>query len=244
MIKLSMHTKLLYLDDSYLKECKCKIVSFDELGNNRYRLVLDQTVFYPIGGGQACDQGTLSNDSWKATVQEVVIKDGEVRHIVLSDTPPTVGLELNGVINWNRRFKLMKIHSAGHVVDWAMFMLGYCPRPLMPYKGDHGKKAFVGYMGEIQEDIKEKLEQKSNELITKKLSITWEFVSYEQLQKDAIYLQSDLPTNKPLRKITLEGVGSVADGGTQVKNTSEIGKIIITSITSQGGETKVEYRVE
>ena len=65
----------------------------------------------------------------------------------------------------------------------------------------------------------------------------------EELQNDAIYLQPGLPTNKPLRKITLEGVGSVADGGTQVKNTSEIGQIIIDDIETVDEETVVHYKL-
>ena len=87
------------------------------------------------------------------------------------------------------------------------------------------------------------MEDMSNELIQKDLSISWTYASLEELQKDAIYLQPGLPTNKPLRKITLEGVGSVADGGTQVKKTSEIGKVQIESIISENGETIVNYRV-
>lgn len=238
-----MQTKLLYLDDSYQQKMDAEIVEMDEIAPGRYRLVLDQTVFYPIGGGQATDQGRLFNDSWEGKVQEVVIKDGEVRHFVTSAVPPTVGMKVTGEIDWNRRNKLMKIHSGGHVVDFAMYLLEYSPKPLMPFKGDHGKDAFIIYTGTLDKDIRKDLENKANELVAKNLSITWSYASYEDLQKEAIYLQPGLPTNKPLRKITLEGVGSVADGGTQVKQTGEIGKIEVTSVVSGNGETVVKYKV-
>lgn len=238
-----MKTKLLYLDDSYAKSMEAKVLEFDEVSPGRYRLVLNQTVFYPIGGGQATDQGKLHNDSWDGQVQEVVIKDGEVRHFVTSKTPPTVGMRVTGEIDWDRRYKLMKIHSGGHVVDFAMYLLGYSPKTLMPYKGDHGKKAFIVYQGTLDKDIRQELEDKANELIQKNLSITWDYAPMEQLEKEAIYIQPGLPTNKPLRKITLEGVGTVADGGTQVKKTGKVGKIQVSSVTSDGAETIVNYTV-
>ena len=238
-----METNLLYLEDSYKKTMDAEILEVDHDVNGRLRVVLDQTVFYPIGGGQATDQGKLRADGWEATVQEVVIKDGEVRHYLQADTPPTVGMKVTGEIDWDRRYKLMKIHSAGHLVDFAMFMLGYSPKILMPYKGDHGKKAFILYKGIVNKDIRQELEEKANELVGKNLNITWEQVSLAELEKDAIYLQPGLPSDKPLRKITLESVGSVADGGTQVKKTSEVGKIEVTNVEIEGEDTKVSYRV-
>ena len=238
-----MKTKLLYLDDSYQVTMDAEIVEVDEPSPGRYRVVLDQTVFYPIGGGQATDQGKLIGDGWEGQVQEVVIKDGEVRHFVTSSTPFQVGMKVRGEINWDRRYKLMKIHSGGHIVDFAIYLLGYSPSTLMPYKGDHGKDAFIVYKGIVDKDIRKEVEDKANELILKNLKITWSFAPLEELQKEAIYLQPGLPTNKPLRKITLEGVGTVADGGTQVKETGEVGKIEVTSVTSENEETVVKYRV-
>lgn len=238
-----MKTTLLYLDDSYAKSMEAEILEVDKTPDGRTRVVLDQTVFYPIGGGQACDQGKLIGDNWTAEVVEVVIKDGEVRHFVKAATEPTVGMKVRGEINWDRRYNLMKIHSGGHVVDFAMHVLGYSPSPLMPIKGDHGKKAFIVYQGEVDHDIKQELENKANELIQKDLSITWDYADLATLEKEAIYIQPGLPANKPLRKITLEGVGTVADGGTQVHKTGEVGHITIEHVGMENGETVVSYKV-
>lgn len=210
----------------------------------RYRLILDQTAFYPMGGGQPTDQGKLEGDGWKGDVFQAMMKDGEIQHYVNAKIPPTTGMKVKGAIDWGRRYKNMRMHSAGHVVDFAMYVLGYSPAPLMPMKGDHGKKPFIVYEGIVNKDIKQELQDKSNELIKKNLKITWEYADLEALKKDAIYLQPGLPTNKPLRKITLEGVGSVADGGTQVKEIGEVGEIEIPSVENDGVYTTVTYLIK
>lgn len=239
-----MKTTPMYLEDSYSQEVDAQILDVQPEGNKRWRLLLDKTVFYPMGGGQPTDQGELSASGWNGKVYMVMMKDGEIWHYVESENTPSVGSTVHGKIDWDRRFKNMRVHSAGHVVDFAMHVLGYSPNRLKPMKGDHGKKPYIVYQGILGKDIRQELENKSNELVTKALPLTTVFVPLAELEKDAIYLQPGLPTNKPLRKLTLEGVGSVADGGTQVKNTSEVGKISIPSVTEQEGNTVVTYTVE
>ncbi len=236
-----MKTKQLYLDDSYLKEMDATVLDVQPEGNGRWRLILDQTVFYPMGGGQPTDQGTLTQEAWKADVYMVMMKDGEIWHYINAAAAPDVGSAVHGVINWDRRFKNMRMHSGGHVVDFAMHVLGYSPSPLLPMKGDHGKKPFIVYQGTIAEDLKQKLEEKANELVVKDLKFSTLFQPLEDLQKEAIYLQPGLPTDKPLRTLRLETIGAVADGGTQVHQTSEVGKISIVNVETKEGNTVVSY---
>lgn len=236
-----MKTQQLYLNDSYLKEMDATILEVQPEGNNRYRLILDTTVFYPMGGGQPTDQGKLTNDNWTGDVYQVMMKDGEIWHYVNATRQPANGITVHGTIHWDRRFKNMRVHSAGHVVDFAMFLLGYSPKTLIPIKGDHGKKPYIVYQGTVTEDIKQKLEDKANELIQKDLKFSWLFQPLEDLQKEAIYLQPGLPANKPLRTLKLETVGAVADGGTQVHSTKEVGSISIPEIKSENGITTVFY---
>ncbi len=193
-----MKTQQLYLEDSYLKEMDAEILDVQSEGEGRYRVILDKTVFYPMGGGQATDQGKLEGE-YSAEVYQVLNKDGEIWHFVKSSTTPSVGMKVHGVINWDRRYKNMKLHSAGHIVDFAMYVLGYSPKNLIPIKADHDKNPHIVYEGILDEDIKQKLEDKANELIDKNLEISWYFQPLEDLQKEAIYLQPNLPTNKPLR---------------------------------------------
>ncbi len=238
-----MKTKQLYLDDSYVKEVDATVLEVLPESTGKWRMILDQTVFYPMGGGQPADQGALSTDAWKADVYMVMNKDGEIWHYINAQTPPAVGAKVHGVINWDRRFKNMRMHSAGHVIDFAMHILGYSPSPLMPLKGDHGKKPFIVYQGIIGEDIRQKLDDKSNELVGKDLKFSTLFQPFEDLQKEAIYLQPGLPTNKPLRTLRLDTVGAVADGGTQVHSTKEVGRITITNVEAKEGNTIISYAI-
>lgn len=239
-----MKTEPLYLEDSYLKEVDAQVLQILPEGTHRYRLLLDKTVFYPMGGGQPTDQGKLTSGNWSADVYQVLMKDGEIWHYVQSTVPPNEGLTVHGAINWERRYKHMRLHSAGHVVDFAMFLLGYSPKTLMPFKGDHGKKPYIVYQGVLDKDIKQELEDKSNELVERNLKFTWLFQPLEDLKKEAVYLQPGLPTDKPLRTLRLETVGAVADGGTQVRSTKEVGKITIVSLLPDNGNTIVSYSLQ
>ena len=208
-------TRPLYLEDSYLKEMDAKILEAAKESEKRWQLVLDQTVFYPMGGGQPTDQGTLSSANWKGKVYQVLQKGDKIIHYVETEEPPQIGATVKGTLDWDRRYLHMRLHSAGHVVDFALYLLGYSPSPLMPFKGDHGKKPLIYYQGTIEQDFKDELEKKAADLISKNLHFSFRFVSYEELEKEAIYMQPGLPKNKPLRLLTLEGIGSVVDGGTQ-----------------------------
>lgn len=235
-----MKTQPLYLENSYLKEMEAKILDLKPDGNG-WKVNLDKTVFYPMGGGQPTDQGLLTSKDWRGEVYQVLMKNGEIWHYIKSQTAPAVNITVHGTINWDRRYKNMRVHSAGHVIDFAMYILGYSPKTLTPFKGDHGKKPYIVYLGTLNEDIKQKLEDKANELVGKNLKFTTLFQPFEALQKEAIYLQPGLPINKPLRTLRLESVGAVADGGTQVAATKEVGKISISAIESKGGNTEVFY---
>ncbi|MDE1833230.1 MAG: alanyl-tRNA editing protein [Candidatus Micrarchaeota archaeon] len=236
-----MLTESIYLTDSYAKEMDAKVMVVEKESDQKYKVILDKTVFYPIGGGQPTDQGYLAYGGNKAEIYLVIIKDGEIWHHIKTDNPPVVGDVVHGTIDWERRYKNMRLHSGGHVIDFAMYLLGYSPKTLQPLKGDHGKKPYIAYQGTIEQDIRQRLEDKSNELVTNELKFSCEFKTLDEVRKSAIYVQPGLPTNKSLRMLKLEGVGAVADGGTQVANTKEVGRIQITSVEKKGDQTIVSY---
>lgn len=240
-----MKTKPLYLDDPYLKSMEATILEVLPEKEGVYRLILEQTVFYPMGGGQPTDQGFLTfSDGTKAEVYQVLLKEGEINHYVKTLSAPKVGEKIHGEIEWERRFKNMRVHTAGHVVDFAIHLLGYSPTPLYPTKGDHGKKPFVIYTGLLKKDIKEELQKKVDELTSQDFKFSWSFEPLEVLEKEAIYLQPGLPKSKPLRCLRLEGVGAVADGGTILSSMKEVGKVTILSVECNEAETTVRYQVE
>ncbi len=239
-----MKTQPIYLEDPYLKFIEAQIMDVIPEKDDIYRIILDQTVFYPMGGGQPTDQGILTfEDGAKGEVYQVLMKEGEINHYVKADFSPEPGQKVHGTINWERRYKNMKVHSAGHIVDFAVFLLGYSPTPLHPLKGDHGKKPFVLYSGTIDSSVKDKIQEKANELIQRNLKFSWSFELLDELQKEAIYLQPGLPVNKPLRALRLEGVGTVADAGTIVASTGEVESVTVLSVESSGQETKIRYVV-
>jgi Ser-tRNA(Ala) deacylase AlaX len=214
----------------------------------RFRVLLDRTVFYPMGGGQPTDQGTLSwNNAPQAKVYQVMMKDGEIWHYLEpfnhTQAPLEVGQPVEGEIDWERRYQNMRVHAGGHLVDFALFRLGLVPGTLRPLKGDHGKKPYVLYEGYSEGLTPARLVEEVEKLIAEKLEFNWEFASLEELQQDAIYLQPGLPSNKPLRKLKLSGVGSVADGGTLVRNSSEVKHITISSIDDIDGQVKISYQL-
>ena len=134
-----MKTQLLYLDESYQKSMDAQVLEVLPEASGKFRILLDRTVFYAMGGGQPTDQGKLTSDSWQADVYQVIIKDGELWHYLNATSAPTVGQTVHGELNWERRFKHMRLHSAGHIIDFSLFLLGYSPNQLTPLKGDHGK---------------------------------------------------------------------------------------------------------
>lgn len=240
-----METKPLYLTDPYLREMEAGVLEVLPESQNRWRVRLDQTVFYPMGGGQPTDQGRLAYDGKEVKVYQVMLKEGDIWHYLETPEPPPVGVKIQGAIDWNRRFQNMRVHTAGHVIDYALYRLGVSPRPLAPTKADHGKKPFVQYAGKVSPALDlAAVEAETNRLIAQNLKFSWEFASLDQLQKDAIYLQPGLPTGKPLRKLTLENIGSVADGGTILGTSGEVGAVKVLKIEEkEGADTVVWYQV-
>ena len=116
-------------------------------------------------------------------------------------------------------------------------------KDLTPLRGGHGKKAFIEYKGEIDPAIKDKLEIGVNSILQQDLEIVSKFVTYEELVKQSQFLPPHLPKNKPLRTLKIGSFPAMPDGGVQVKNTKEIGKIWIANITVQNGITNIRYGV-
>ncbi len=177
----------LYMHDAYLKEMEATIIDVAKETDNRWLVVLDKTIFYPRGGGQSTDQGILFRDTWKGKVSQALQKEDKIIHFVEGSEPPQKGTVVKGTLDWDRRYLHMRLHSAGHVVDFALYLLRFSPIPLMPFKGDHGKKPVIYYQGTVQEDFRETLEQKANELISKNLPFSIRFATYEELERGTMY---------------------------------------------------------
>lgn len=238
-------TKLSYMEDSYKLEGTSSIVDItkDEKGNDV--MILDQTYFYPQGGGQPFDQGTIYKDNAQMIVSEVRFNEGKVLHIgkIMSGSfgkMDTVFFKIDG----ERRAVNRRNHTAGHLIDIAMKTVGN----FTPIKGFHFPQgAYVEYQGIVDEAKKEEmrstLENKIDNLIESSLPVVTRFVQKNELAKYCDFVPEWLPSDKPIRLVTIGDYKGHPCGGTHVKNTSEIKKLIIEKIANKKGNTRISYKI-
>lgn len=234
-----MNTKPLYLEDVYQKTCTAKIIDL-VVNKDRCIVVLDQTIFYPEGGGQPCDQGTIKSDKGNLRVDKVSLNGDKIMHEGKIQGEFKTGETVECEIDWDRRFKNMQMHTAGHILHEAVKSLIPDCNPL---GAEHGKHAYFIYEGKISEILESRMLIKANEIIDQNLPIQTQFVSLEELQKRASWLPAHLPTNKPLRIMWIGNYDPIPDGGTQVNRTSEITKFSEIKITPEGENTKISYKL-
>jgi misacylated tRNA(Ala) deacylase len=226
-------TELLFLKDSYLKEFDACIV-----GIEGECVELDKTAFYPQGGGQPCDLGTLEGRK----VLEVVKKSGKVLHKLESIEGLNVGEKVHGVIDWERRYWFMRMHSSAHIIAGVIFketgnlitgnQLGN-PESRVDFNTENYSPEFF-----------KSIEGKTNEVIERNLEHKISFLSREETLKipELFRLKDVLPKEIPeFRIVSIGGFDTQADGGTLVKNTSEIGRIKITRTENKGAKNRRLY---
>lgn len=234
-----MQTKQIYYEDQYKKSLTAKIVAI-ETNVSMASLILNETIFYPEGGGQPSDQGTIIGTDGKLEVQQVVLKDNEIVHIGKLTGKLVSGEQVDTSIDWNRRLTNMRVHSAGHIINDAV---GSLFPELIPVGGEHGKKSYIKYNGHLDRVSFAMILAKANEIIDLDLPIATEFVTLEELKKRATFVPENLPKNKPLRIMQIGEFSVIPDGGTQVKRTGEIDRITEVSITNEGEFSYVNYKI-
>lgn len=236
---LSSMTDLIYLTDSYKKSLKTSVVSVSKRGQVT-EVILTQTVFYPIGGGQPSDKGEIIGKNGKITVKHVRMQQGEVIHEGILEGILVPGDTVECVIDWELRYYHMRLHSAGHIVHEAVMKAAPV---LIPQKGEHGDHPYIEYKGSLTIDKKVEIEKIANEIVDMKKKLTTKFVTYDELVREAAYVPDHLPKHKPLRIVQVEGSAPIPDGGTQVHNAEEVGHIDITAIENTPETVKVHYAI-
>jgi misacylated tRNA(Ala) deacylase len=232
-------TKALYMEDSYMKECKATVA---KVTDNKY-VVLDQTIFYPNAGGQPNDTGRIIKGDEEFIVDFVKKLGNEISHEI--DHPGlSVGDNVKCVIDWQRRHKLMRYHTAAHLLSAIIFR-------------DTGAKITGNQLAEDKGRIdfslatfdKEKLksyEHEFNRWTEKKSPVKiYNLPKEEAFRIESIFrLKNVLPdTVKEIRVIEIQGVDKQACGGTHVKDIAEIGKIRITETVNKGKDNRRVYFV-
>jgi len=227
----------LYMDDSYLKEFEATVASVKD---NKY-IVLDKTTFYPRGGGQPHDTGVLVKDNEEFPVVYVGKFSGVISHEVSKP-----GLKQNdkviGKINWERRYKLMRMHTAAHLLSGIFHVkLG----ALITGNQKDVEKTRMDFNLENFDRAKvEEMVSLANEIIKKDLPVKVYYKNREEAMKipGVIKLANTLPPDiENLRIVEIEGADIQADGGTHVKSLKEIGTIDILKIDNKGKSNRRLY---
>lgn len=230
-------TELLYLTDSYLQTFEATVVEQLEQA-----VVLDRTAFYPGGGGQPRDQGTLSSGkrAWQVTTIKRVA--GRPAHFVDGDPPP-LGSVVTGQLDWERRYRLMRTHTAMHVlcgVIWRDYHSSVTGGNMEPLKGRMDFE-FETMRQELVAQIEAavNLEVAAARQVVIRILPREEAFQIPDLIRTKINL---LPEGiKEVRTVELSGLDLQADGGTHVANTNEVGQMRIVDYKSKGKINKRIY---
>lgn len=218
-------TEKLFYEDSHRTECAGKVLACEEK-KDHYEIVLDQTVFFPEGGGQYADTGVLG----EAKVLDVHEKQGVIYH--WCDRPVEVGSTVVGQIQWEERFEKMQQHSGEHIVSGLVHeKFGY------NNVGFHlgGDYCTMDFDGPITKDELKEIERLANEAVYQNLKIEVSYPSKEELKN--MEYRSKIEIDGQVRIVTIPKYDVCACCAPHVKDTGEIGMIkLVNMINYKGGE--------
>ena len=232
-------TDLLYQTDSYLREFTAQVLAVEEGA-----LVLDRSAFYPGGGGQPADSGSLMLGETTYTIKRAKKVGAQVLHFVEGDIPmPDVGQVVQGKIDWTHRYELMRTHTALHILcgvvfrDYGALVTGGNMEPLQ------GRMDFE--FETMHKDLVEKIEQAVNQEVANARPVQVKILPREEAFQipDLIRTKINLLPEgiREVRVVEIVGLDLQADGGTHVKNTSEVGHIQVVDYKSKGKINKRIY---
>lgn len=234
-------TELLYQTDAYLKEFSATIIFVDEATR---AIVLDRSAFYPGGGGQPCDFGTLEVYGVKYPVEKVKKQGDDVLHFLGGTEPlPAPNSASIGTLDWVRRHQLMRTHTAMHILCGTVFR-------------DYGAKVTGGDMDPLKGRMDFEFESMRGELVREiEAAVNAEVgknreIKVNILPREEAFQIPDLIRTKinllpegitQVRTVEVVGLDLQADGGTHVANTSEVGTIKVVEYKSKGAINKRIY---
>jgi misacylated tRNA(Ala) deacylase len=233
----SRMTEGLYLVDAYLREFDGRVVGATGEG-----VLLDRTVFYPEGGGQPADVGTLTAGpahSW--TVTGVAKSNEGIVHRVSGGAPP-VGQEVHGTIDWDRRYAHMRYHTCLHILSGVVFH---------QFKSDiTGGQIYLDRarmdlsIPEFDRSVADQVVAEVNRVVERDLPIVVRFVSRDELARNPGLVRVDpqlVPDVDQIRVIDIQGFDAQADGGTHLRSTGEVGPVTLQKIENKGARNKRLY---
>ena len=234
-------TQLLFQTDSYLKEFSAVVSAVDE---TNHALLLDQTAFYPGGGGQPCDTGNLLWSGGSLPVIKVKKAPEGILHFLDPNVPmPAVETSVKGVLDWDHRYRLMRTHTAMHILCGVVFR-------------DYNAQVTGGDMEPLQGRMDFEFESLSKELVSviedavNREIIAAHPVIVNILPREKAFQIPDLirtkinllpPGIEQVRVVELKDLDLQADGGTHVANTKEVGHVRVVDYKSKGKINKRIY---
>ncbi|MEM1984243.1 MAG: alanyl-tRNA editing protein AlaXM [Candidatus Korarchaeum sp.] len=232
-------TELLYQRDSYLTEFESRVVKVR--GN---RVYLERTAFHPLSGGVANDTGYL--ESGGRSYEVISVEEPDVAHVLSSEPDLREGEVVKGIVNWERRYRLMRLHTADHILAAVL----YRERGALVTGGhidpEYAKSDFSLEKGE--RSVFEEAIDRVNEIAAKGLEVKIYFLPREEALRipGVVKLAERMPPDvEVLRIVEIPGVDLQADGGPHVRNTSEIGRIKLLKVENKGkGKKRVYFTLE
>jgi len=219
---------LLFREDPYLKACEATVVAVHENA-----VELDRTVFYPMGGGQAGDTGRIGDrrvvDTRKGATPESVL------HLLEPGAAPAVGAKVDLALDWERRHRLMRLHTALHLL---------CAAVKAPVTGGRiaDDKAHLDFDIEMEKLVKDEIEARLNELVRSNTQTKPVWITDRELDSrpELVRTMSVAPPRGEgrVRLLEIPGIDLQACGGTHVANTGEIGELRVVKIRSEGKKNK------
>jgi len=232
-------TEELFLEDSYLKEFESPVVKL-----SGREVILAKTAFYPGGGGQPADKGSLGIGPINASVVDARREGADIVHVLDSAIPETVQ-KLKGELDWERRYAHMRYHTALHVLSGVIWRSFDAKVTGGQMRADRARMDF-SFPGEWTAEVVGEIERLANESLAEGRPVKVYELSREEALKnpDLIRTQVNLVPErvKTVRIVEIEGIDTQADGGTHVANTREVGEMEITGHKSKGRQNKrVEF---
>ena len=222
----------LFEENSYLKEFEAKITNIRRENN---LIELENTAFYGKGGGQPGDRGWLNRKMMKIKVLETLKESNVILHRVDKIDNLQIGELVNGKIDWENRYKHMRMHTALHLLCAVI--------PLGVTGGQIGSlKSRLDFNADATSINKEEIQEKLNQILKVKNEVSYEWIKSEELDKkpELVRTMSVKPpkTHDKIRLVKIGNIDLQPCGGTHVQNTSEIGTIIIGKIENKGKMNK------
>lgn len=242
-------TELLYYKDAYMKEFKAKVVAIQKL-NGQYKIILDQTAFYPIGGGQPADTGIIKGVNGEDTVKDAHMEDQFVVHVADEIKGKIdVGDDVTAVIEWNRRYALMRNHTLAHLMAEAVRKATGLAIEVVNSGLDVDKARLDFAHQDSLGSLLPEIQKIANTVIKEKRPVEIRTMQRKEAEEYLTRFHESLKTLplqvKSVRVVEVKDWHACACGGTHLKNTGEIGAVEILRRMSKGkGVERIEFRAK